>query len=534
MKRKILSLAVALVIMLSVIPAASAETLTSLGTVTAGTEIDILIPNASGDAVELKEDNYLPSGCKLETEEMDGATRHYLRGTPLIADDYSFDISVLSGGEETAVLRCSLTVDPASPIVYASGGVNCYMGDAVSVSVSASVYDGGTLSYQWYSSPVSNASGTPIDGATSSTYAPSTANVGTMFYYCMVTNANNGRTAAMTSASIQVKVTETVVSSISVASLPGKTEYIKGEMLDKAGLAICVNFGNGTTIQKTDGFGVHPIQLDSVGDQEITVSYGGCNCTFTVKVQGEEEAVESIAVQSPPSKLNYAIGDSVNTTGLVIRLFFNNGTYKDVTTGFTCEPDLLTNSGVQTVTVSYGTKECSFEVAVEDKNEIRSIEIESMPTALSYFVGDKLNTTGLKLKVNYSDRSQTVVSGFSCTPATLTSVGTQRVTVSFGGKECEYSVSVAPAPEPTPTPEPTPEPTPAVTEAPEPTEEPEPTAAPEKDQKLDRANTVIVVVLVLAIIALVVLGGYFYITTVAKKEIDFAKIKRFFRDLFKK
>ena len=531
MKRKILSLAIALVIMLSVIPAASAETLTSLGTVTAGTELDILIPNANGDAAELKNDNFLPAGCKLETEEMDGAIRHYLRGIPLVADDYTFDISVMSGGEESAVLRCSLTVDPAAPNVYASGGVSCYMGETVSVSVSASVQDGGMLSYQWYSnSSDSSVGGSAIDGAMSSAYTAPTANVGTTYYYCVVTNNNNGRTASAASAPIQVKVTETVVSSISIASAPGKTEYIKGEMLDKTGLSINVNLGNGTTSKMADGFGVHPIQLDSVGNQEITVSYGGCSCTFTVKVLGEEEAVESIAVQSPPSKLNYAIGDSVNTTGLVIRLFFNNNTYKDVTTGFTCDPDFLTNPGTQRITVNYGSKECSFEVTVEDKNEIQSIEIEAMPTTLSYSVGDKLNTTGLKLKVNYSDRSQTVASGFSCTPTTLSSVGTQKVTVSFGGKECEYTVSVDPAPAATP--EPTP--TPAVTEPPAPTDVPAPTISPEREQKLDRANTVIVVVLVLAIIALVVLGGYFYITTVAKKEIDLSRIKKLFRDLFKK
>jgi len=533
MKHKILSLALVLVIILSVVPAASAETLTNLGNVTAGTEIDILIPNANGDAVSLVKDNYLPSGCKLETEEKDNTPHHYLRGTPLVAGSYTFDISVTSGGSETAVLRCSLTVDPATPSISASGGVSCYLGDSATVSVTASVYDSGTLSYQWYaSSSSSNVDGLAISGAMSSAYTVPTSNVGTTYYYCVVTNNNVGYLATAVSSPIQVKVTETVVSSIAIETAPVKTEYIKGETLDKTGLSIKVYMGNGTTAVLTEGFGVHPTQLDSVGTQEVTVSYGGCSTSFKVTVTGEEEAVESIKVQSEPSKLTYAIGDDLSTTGLVIRLYFNNNTYKDVTTGFSCEPTLLTNMGTQTITVNYGSKECTFTVNVEDKNQIKSIAIESMPEKLDYVVGDKLNTTGLKLSVTYNDRTQSVASGFSCTPTTLTSEGTQTVTVSFGGKDCTYTVNVGPAPAPTPTPVPTE--TPAPTEEPEPTEEPAPTLSPEKEAKLDRANTVIVIVLVLAIIALIGLGGYFYLVTVAKREVKLSEIGEMLRKLFKK
>ncbi|MDR2163603.1 MAG: YDG domain-containing protein, partial [Clostridiales Family XIII bacterium] len=65
-------------------------------------------------------------------------------------------------------------------------------GNALTLGVAASVNDDGTLSYQWYSNTVaSNAGGTPISGATDSTYTVPRTATGFYHYYCVVTNTNN-------------------------------------------------------------------------------------------------------------------------------------------------------------------------------------------------------------------------------------------------------------------------------------------------------------------------------------------------------
>ncbi|WP_127583204.1 hemoblobin-interacting domain-containing protein [Paenibacillus koleovorans] len=68
-----------------------------------------------------------------------------------------------------------------------------------SLSVTATVYDGGVLSYQWYSNSVDSASeGTAIEGASLATYeAPATV-VGATYYYAVVTNTNNNATGLKT------------------------------------------------------------------------------------------------------------------------------------------------------------------------------------------------------------------------------------------------------------------------------------------------------------------------------------------------
>ena len=62
----------------------------------------------------------------------------------------------------------------------------CPNGSAIPLSIVAA----GATGYQWYSNTVaSNSGGTLISGATSSSYTPSTAVNGTLYYYCVVSNA---------------------------------------------------------------------------------------------------------------------------------------------------------------------------------------------------------------------------------------------------------------------------------------------------------------------------------------------------------
>ena len=83
------------------------------------------------------------------------------------------------------------------------------------LSVTASVSDGGDLSYQWYSNSANNnTTGNPISGATSASYTPPTTTEGTTYYYCVVTNTNNSatgqKTATATSSTAEIIVKDAV------------------------------------------------------------------------------------------------------------------------------------------------------------------------------------------------------------------------------------------------------------------------------------------------------------------------------------
>ena len=162
------------------------------------------------------------------------------------------------------------------------------------------------------------------------------------------------------------------------------------------------------------------------------------NCTINVK----KEEVTSLTIATKPTKTNYYVGDTLNTAGLTLKAAYNNGTTQTITSGFTCTPTALTSAGVQTVTVNYGGKTATFAVNVQDVT-LSGIAIASNPTKTSYYVGDTLDTTGLKLTATYSNgTTQTITGGFTCTPTALNTAGVQTVTVNYGGKTATFTVSV--------------------------------------------------------------------------------------------
>ncbi|MDR1285111.1 MAG: hypothetical protein LBJ88_02800 [Campylobacteraceae bacterium] len=97
--------------------------------------------------------------------------------------------SSFNGGNSTTT-----SVNASTPIISVQIASAVYVqGDAaVPLELTASVNDGGVISYQWYSNTInSNDGGEIISGATSSSYVPPTSDIGTTYYYVVVTNTNN-------------------------------------------------------------------------------------------------------------------------------------------------------------------------------------------------------------------------------------------------------------------------------------------------------------------------------------------------------
>jgi glucuronoarabinoxylan endo-1,4-beta-xylanase len=87
-----------------------------------------------------------------------------------------------SGGPSVKAEAPSITVQP--------GDYQSLLDESVSLAVTATVTDGGTLSYQWYSASAVGVTGAKIEEATDRTYSPPTDTAGTVYYYVEVSNAN--------------------------------------------------------------------------------------------------------------------------------------------------------------------------------------------------------------------------------------------------------------------------------------------------------------------------------------------------------
>lgn len=143
----------------------------------------------------------------------------------------------------------------------------------------------------------------------------------------------------------------------------------------------------------------------------------------------------SIEITTPPTKTSYLAGDSFNPAGMVVTASYGNG-YAILTTaevgGYSISPNVLTD-GTTYVTISYSEGGDSFTAiqTVTVTHKLTGIQVTTNPSKTTYEYGDSLATSGMIVQASYSDGATANVSGYTCTPTTFSTVGTQVVTVSY-------------------------------------------------------------------------------------------------------
>ena len=272
---------------------------------------------------------------------------------------------------------------------------------------------------------------TVSSGFTTSGFSSATAGSKT------VTVTYNGKTATFT-----VTVKTPTVTGITVKTQPTKTEYWIGEELDTTGLTLTATYSDGSTQTVSSGFTTSGFSNTTAGSKTVTVTYNGKTATFTVTVK--TPTVTGITIKTQPTKMEYWIGEELDTTGLTLTATYSDGSTQTVSSGFTTSGFSNTTAGSKTVTVTYNGKTATFTVTVKTPT-VTGITIKTQPTKMEYWIGEELDTTGLTLTATYSDGStQTVSSGFTTSGFDSTSAGTNAVTVTYAGKTATLTVTIKP------------------------------------------------------------------------------------------
>ena len=275
----------------------------------------------------------------------------------------------------------------------------------------------------------------------------------------------------------------------SVDRWPDKTVYYLGDTLDTTGMKAtfavylteedCKN-KNCTYYDVTEFCSCKPTVFSTDEAQDVTVS-----CTLpdtngklvtqtdtfrvTFKYAGPEDVV-SLEVLSAPAKTTYTVGETLDTTGLVLGAHKGSGKVDNVEADFTCDPTSFSEVGTQTVTVTYKEKTATFNVTVEEAAPVPE-------------------------------------------PVTAPTPAPMPVTEPAPEPEPEPVAE----PEPEPEPEPAPEPEPIVEPEPEPVVEPEPDVEPEPEPEKGGIPVWVWIVAGLVAIAIGATVGLYFI---GKKKID--------------
>ena len=135
---------------------------------------------------------------------------------------------------------------------------------------------------------------------------------------CPITVAYNSFTTTF-----DVKITQLVMTSISIASKPSKTTYVEGIDLNLSGLSVKGNYNDGSSV-KLENYSVSGYDKNKIGTQTVKVTYSGLTATFTVKVN--RKSPTGFKVNSNPARMEYYVGDNFDPFGLTLKVTYNNGT----------------------------------------------------------------------------------------------------------------------------------------------------------------------------------------------------------------
>lgn len=184
-------------------------------------------------------------------------------------------------------------------------------------------------------------------------------------------------------------------------------------------------------------------------DITATITYKGkkysCVCKVNVDIEELPVVISSIEIFTTPSKTEYEIGEEFDPSGITIQINYSDGTTEIIADGFTLSGFDSESTGEKTVTVNYEgfTAEVSVNVVEVPEVVLTGISIETMPSKLQYNVGDALSTTGLKVKLLYSDGTYVIITdGFTVAGFNSNTAGEKTVTVAYESFTVIFTVTV--------------------------------------------------------------------------------------------
>lgn len=256
------------------------------------------------------------------------------------------NVGVNNGGGDNgtgnmAMSSMCITSPAVNSATIASSQTVCE-GTAVTLTSSYTVTSGSpAVAYQWYSNTVnSNSGGTPIGGATSSTYSPSTTTAGTYYFYCCIYTPGIN-----TSSNGPMSNVVTVTVNAAPTTADAGTDFTTGACVTTATLAgNTPSTGSGTwTIVSGPG----SVTTPSSPSSGVTGLQAGVATTFrwTISNSPCTDSFDEVTITGGACVNNDNCVDAISVTC--------GGTYTGSTAGMTTESGLPACSNASAAGVWY-------------------------------------------------------------------------------------------------------------------------------------------------------------------------------------
>lgn len=188
--------------------------------------------------------------------------------------------------------------------------------------------------------------------------------------------------------------------SIEITALP-KTQYTIGEELDLTGLVVKGHYSDGSNKEITDYQHSNP-DMSTAGNKVVTISSGNQTATFSITVSEEPVVVTlvSISISKLPTKQEYKVGESFDSTGLEVTAHYSDNS-SEVVAGYTLSSPDMSTEGKKAITVTYEGETASFEIEVKKE--------EPVDVKLSLEEFDEFLEDGIESHQNYTANISTTL-----------------------------------------------------------------------------------------------------------------------------
>lgn len=210
----------------------------------------------------------------------------------------------------------------------------------------------------------------------------------------------------------QVYINPVELVSIEIDRLP-QTAYFVGDTFSSVGLRIKAIYNNGDVKLKqgtacellVGNIDANNYTFTSAGSKSVTVDYyeGSKNATTSFDVSAVAVKLDRLEIAKQPTKIAYKAGESIDTTGMIVNVIYNNGDVVDVTNSIDSIICDLTTVGEKEATVWYNNINTSFEITVMSPSHI---SVTTLPTKTVYNYGEDFDYTGMVVTAYYPDGSQ--------------------------------------------------------------------------------------------------------------------------------
>ena len=212
-------------------------------------------------------------------------------------------------------------------------------------------------------------------------------------------------------ATYNVDVKDTVTS-VTLKVIPNKTDYKYNEELDVTGGKIEITKGSGTTTINLDSSMVSGYDKTTLGEQTLTITYGGQTTTYKVNVKDYITGI-TVTPNTVTGKYDDELSKLINDNNITYTVTYAKGgaqspsaLTEDMITGYD-----KTETSKQSLRITYKDQDTnsytngqSFTATLDVtlSNKITGITITA-PTTNKYNHGDSLNLAGGEIELTYAD-----------------------------------------------------------------------------------------------------------------------------------